>query len=289
MFTPDENRGLRTLLYMKQQTQHDDMIDEQLRIMQYNVNKRREVMDSILNDISTKDFTILLIQEQYRQKHTNSLPIHQSWTLIEPTTRTNTPPRSAIYVNNKKLPFTSYEHIPISHTDVTAISVTPKPPLLQPTLIINVYNSHDQTLPASLHTLLTQDVCLQNYGAVIIAGDFNLHHSLWNPQGYLVQEPEAEMLIDTMMNANLRPLLQAGTVTFPTNNKQGGTAIDLVWSNEEAENLIIKCHTIEANNDHTSDHLPMEITLNVCPKTIPPPAPPYNFEETNWELLRTQL
>jgi hypothetical protein len=92
-----------------------------------------------------------------------------------------------------------------------------------------------------------------------------------------------------MMEANLRPLLQAGTVTFPTNNEQGGTAIDLVWGNEEAENLIIKCHTVEANNDHASDHLPIEIILNICPKTVPPPTPPYNFEKTNWELLKTHL
>src|SRR5579859_1716668 len=80
------------------------MIDKQLRIMQYNVNKRKEVIDSILNDTATKDFAILLIQEQYRQKYTNSPPIHQSWTLIEPTVKADTPPRSAIYVNNKKFP-----------------------------------------------------------------------------------------------------------------------------------------------------------------------------------------
>src|SRR5579859_6231271 len=91
-----------------------------------------------------------------------------------------------------------------------------------------------------------------------------------------------------MMEANLRPLLQAGTVTFPTNNEQGGTAIDLVWGNEETENLIVKCHTIEANNDHASDHLPIEIILNTCPKTVPP-APPYNFEKTNWDLLKIHL
>jgi len=127
--------------------------------MQYNVNKRKEVIDSILNDTgydtATKDFPILLIQEQYRQKYTNSLPIHQSWTVIEPTTKAGAPPRSAIYINNKKLPPTSYEHIPINHADITAISIVPKPPLWKPTLIINIYNSHNQTLPTALHTHLT--------------------------------------------------------------------------------------------------------------------------------------
>jgi hypothetical protein len=110
-------------------------------------------------------------------------------------------------------------------------------------LIVNIYNSHDQTLPASLQTHLTRELCLQDYGAIIVAGDFNLHHPLWNPQGYLVQEPEAETLIDPMMEASLHPLMHAGTVTFPTDNEQGGMAIDLVWGNEEAESLIIKCQT----------------------------------------------
>src|SRR5947199_4955709 len=211
-----------------------------LKIMQYNVNKRREVVDSILNDAQTKDYSLLLIQEQYRIKLTNSPPIHQSWTLIELTTRNTIPPRTAIYINNKKLPPTAYEHIPINHSDITTISIAPNPPLVKPTLIINVYNSHEQSLPQRILHILTHEISLDKYEAVLVVGDFNLHHPLWNHEGYHRQDPEVDILIVAMMEAHLHPLLPAGTVTFPTNNEQGGTSIDLVWGNDDAENLIIK-------------------------------------------------
>jgi len=58
----------------------------QLRILQYNVAKSREITDSVLNDKLTSQYTVLLLQEQYWSSYQKSSPLHQSWTLIEPTT-----------------------------------------------------------------------------------------------------------------------------------------------------------------------------------------------------------
>jgi len=196
--------------------------------MQYNVNKSKTITDSILNDKSTKEFTLILTQEPPQLQHNRSPPTHESWTLIEPTLKTDGPPRTAIYVNNRKLPPALFEHILILHRDITTIGIAPNPPQTKPMLIINLYNSHEQTLPGTLHTHLTRDICLQDYGAIIVAGDFNLHHPLWNPLGYYDQSAEAETLIEAMIEADLRPLLPPGTITFPFRNAQGGTAIDLV-------------------------------------------------------------
>jgi len=69
----------------------------------------------------------------------------------------------------------------------------------------------------------------QEYDAILVARDFNLHHPLWNPIGYINQEPQAEILMEVMMEANLRTLLPPGMVIFPTANESGGTTIDLVW------------------------------------------------------------
>src|SRR5579859_383311 len=287
--TSDQSNYLGAIPSMIRQRQADTTIDDYLRIMQYNVNKSKTITHSILNDDTTKDFTLILVQEPPRLRHNRLPPLHQSWTLIESTTRSNDPPRTAIYINNRKLPPASFEHIPISHGDITAISIAPNPPQIKPTLIINIYNSHEQTLPGTIHTHLTRDVHLPDYGATIIAGDFNLHHPLWNPPGYLDQDPEAEILIEAMMRMDFRPLLPAGSITFPLRNNSGGTAIDLVWGNEEAENLIIKCHTITNQNDHGSDHLPIEIVLEAAPKTITPTNPPYNFAKTSLDLLKSIL
>ena len=115
---------------------------------------------------------------------------------------------------------------------------------------------------------------MQDYEVILVVGDFNLHHPLWNHTGYVNQELQAETLVDVMMDTNLKPLLHPGRVTFPIVNESGGTAIDLVWGNEMAENIIIKCHTTEHTNDHRSDHYPIEILLELNSKDPRPTTLP---------------
>ena len=74
------------------------------KILQYNLNKSRLTTDSLLNDPDSQSITILALQEQHYSPYLNSSLIHHSWTLIEPLTPSETPPRSAIYINNKLLP-----------------------------------------------------------------------------------------------------------------------------------------------------------------------------------------
>ena len=57
-----------------------------------------------------------------------------------------------------------------------------------------------------------------------MAGDFNLHHPLWNPPNYKNQDSEADMLINIISQRKLKPMLPAGIITFP----RAKTAINLV-------------------------------------------------------------
>jgi ribonuclease HI/endonuclease/exonuclease/phosphatase family metal-dependent hydrolase len=262
-----------------------------LRIMQYNVAKTLHVMDSILNDDKTKDYDILLLQEPCRNYNQTTPLLHPAWTAIEPTHLTDNPPRAAIYLNRNKRLTSTVEQIPIPHEDILAISIPSKRPFEQPTLIVNLYNdSATHTTTDQLHRILLRHLEIEKYDVVIVAGDFNLHHALWNPVGYTAQDAAAETLVETMMETNLRPLLPPGTITHPARHPaESDTAIDLVWGNENAEGILIKCHTVELNNDHTSDHLPIEIVLDVCPKILPPTIPPYDYNKTNWELIKIEL
>lgn len=56
-----------------------------LDLKRHNVSnlKCKGVIDSILTKTQTKEYSLLLIQEQYGTKLTNSSPLHQSWTHIE--------------------------------------------------------------------------------------------------------------------------------------------------------------------------------------------------------------
>ena len=255
-----------------------------IAILQYNLNKNRSTTYSVLNDPTSSRYAILLLQEQYFSSYTNSSLTHHSWTLIESTRAGDNPPRAAIYVNNNILPPHSYQPIPMEVPDSAALAVQLAEEQ-HPTLVINVYNTKNTPRLAELRTQLQKHLRNNTYAGVIIAGDFNLHHPLWNPPGYAGHDSEADLLIDIISQVRLRPMLPAGTVTFP----RAKTAIDLVWGNAYVEDRIIKCRIASAC-DHGSDHYPIETILNLHPCPYGPEAQqPYNYNKTDWNVFQEKL
>src|SRR5436190_19227918 len=122
------------------------MTRKELRILQCNLNKCRETTDSILN-LDTSQFDILAVQEQHYAPLLKSSLLHQSWTLIESTTRPESPPpRSVIYINNNLLPTSAFRKIDLPINDVTAIELLSDTPQNKPTLLMNIYNPGDHPI-----------------------------------------------------------------------------------------------------------------------------------------------
>ena len=156
---------------------------QELRILQNNLHKNRERTHGILNDPDIARYTTLMLQEQYWSPYTKCSPLHQSWTLFEPTLTSDRPPRAATYTNNKQLSASRISQVPVPSSDVVAIEITP-PDSQKPTLLINIYNPCDESVLATVHTHLLQKFRAHNYGIIIMGGDFNCHHPMWNPRGY---------------------------------------------------------------------------------------------------------
>jgi ribonuclease HI len=232
---------------------------------------------SILNDADTKQYAILMLQEQHWSTFTKSSPIHNSWTLIEPAVLDKQQPRAAIYTNNKLISPSHVTPISLPFKDVAAVALNTKN--TKPSLFINVYNPCEMGILSDLHTYLRTNIKRQDYDLIILAGDFNSHHPLWNPPGYLRHDAEGDALIDLAAALGLTLMLPPGTVTYPN----AGTTIDLVWGNSEATNCMMSCKVAE-KHDHTSDHLPIETTL-VLPTSTPQLPSPYNYVKTNWQKL----
>ena len=57
--------------------------ENSIAILQYNVAKNLSRTHSLLNDPSSSKYNMLIVQEQYWSKYTESAPVHRSWTLIE--------------------------------------------------------------------------------------------------------------------------------------------------------------------------------------------------------------
>ena len=254
------------------------LANNELRILQNNLHKSKERTHSILNDPDTKQYEILLLQEQYWSAFMKSSPIHHAWTLFEPTTNNNEQPRTAIYVNN--LLTASQVVLPIN--DITAIQLIITDS--KPALIINVYKPCDRNIIPELHKLIQTHLNINDYGTILIAGDFNSHHPLWNPNEYTRHDEEADSLIEMMIELELNLLLPPGTITYP----QAGTAIDLIWGNDEATQRIIKCQ-IAKEHDHGSDHLPIETIIALHIKEENRPLSPYNYVKTNWKQFNDRL
>jgi len=82
-----------------------------------------------------------------------------------------------------------------------------------------------------------------------------------------------------MAALGLNLTIPAGTATH-----RSGTAIDLVWGNDATANAILCCGIADFN-DHGSDHLPIETTLDLTPRTAVQDTPGYNFSKADWKLM----
>jgi len=254
----------------------------QIAILQNNVHKSKERTNSILNDPDTKHYAILMLQEQYWSAYTKSSPIHHAWTLIESTAiNDNGQPRTAIYVNNNLFPASKITPMALPINDVTAITLNTLHE--KPSLFVNIYNPCDKNILSELQEHLRKNFNTRDYNMIIIGGDFNTHHPLWNPNGYMRHDDEANTLVDMMAELGMNLLLPSGTITYPS----AGTAIDLVWGNNEAVNKTITCRIAE-EHDHGSDHLPIEIKVALQIEETKS-KPSYNYTKTDWKELKSKV
>ena len=195
-------------------TESDDT--NTIAILQYNIRKNLERTHSILSDPSSSKFTMLMIQEQHWSKRTESAPLHTgSWTLIESRAYPNRNPRSAIYINNRKLHSSAFRIITFPFPDVTAVAINTTDND-KPSLFINVYNPGDENLITPLMEHLQQNVDPSQYHAIIMAGDFNLHHPLWNPPQYIRRDTQADELIDGMLEQGMQLIIPPWDDHIPT-------------------------------------------------------------------------
>jgi len=257
------------------------MSTTQLRILQNNLHKNKERTHGILNDPDMKNYTILMLQEQYWFPYTKSSPIHHSWALFEPSIQnTERAPRAAIYVNKNQLPAAKISQLPMPSSDVVVIQISASQ---KPILLINIYNPCNESVLTTVHTYL-QSLRNQDYEFIIMGGDFNCHHPMWNPQSYTRHDEEADTLVDLAADLGLSLMIPPGTITYPN----AGTAIDLVWGNNPAVHNVLKCQIAE-NQDHGSDHLPIETILDINAEKTVLNEPGFNYAKANWDQFKNQL
>lgn len=268
----------------------------QLRILQWNVGKRREPQLSLLNDRNTQLYAVLLIQEPNnftpKDQDTPIVPSHHYWEPILPHTRIlgayGKRFRSMIYVQKRE----SFQQIEVDSPDLTAVVL--KRGSLR-ILCISAYTAQTSSPAESLTVLQTNIKLIEDTISktranhpdiqIVIGGDFNRHDTLWGKVAS-GRAGEGEPILQLILDYQLWSALPQGTVTYHNNGNTHQSTIDLMLVPVGWRQTVQWCKTLP---DHASDHRPISLATQLIEDTPPKEYRFGSFNNADWEEIREAL
>ncbi|KAH8913751.1 hypothetical protein BT69DRAFT_1344167 [Atractiella rhizophila] len=151
--------------------------------------------------------------------------------------------RSVILVNANTRSGSSTHPVTSPSPEISAVKID-FPPLTF--IFVNIYNAADlmsetlNTLNLFIQQLRREYASIENF-LLYVGGDFNLHHNLWNQEGYFRRDPKTDDLLERLTEEGLELRSEQGIITWAARESQ--TVIDLVFLNTEAEDLVEQCIT----------------------------------------------
>ncbi len=158
---------------------------------------------------------------------------------------------------------------------------------IQTLRLINVYNS------CSLFIIFTEESftishlneLIKNDCEQLIVEDFNLHHSHWEDRRCFTHHIVTDALLDIVINARLKLLLESGTITKEIHNQL--TTINLAFDSEKIQFMIHKCE-MRTDLHQKSDYL--LIVTKLCLRTSFMQLTTHRlWKKINTEALNTHL
>jgi hypothetical protein len=230
------------------------LVRQELRILQYNVQKSREVvLANLFQDQRVTEYDILAIQEPWRNPFINTSynPLKEHFQL---TYLDDAATRVCFFVNKRIDPSTW--NVTFNTKDIITLAINSGQN--NKLHIINVYN---ETTTNTLQDLRETSSRLDPQDEIILLGDFNLHHPLWSPtttrrRGYS-SRTLTQPLITILEDFQLQLLTVPDTIT--RRGHTGTSTIDLSFATEEIASRVTYCR-IDTRLDNDSDHLPIEVT-----------------------------
>lgn len=238
-------------------------------ILQLNCHHSQDVFDSLFSSDLTNLYSVLLLQEPHVNRK-DFLPQNQnSWTLISPTPAAlNEKSRPCVCIYIRKDLNAVINPIHSESRDIVACEITIKKLTF---LILNVYNEPRTFLGFEAFERLMSTVPLTSLLLPIICTtDSNLHSAIWNPDHSTTQDKAADSLVELMTKWSLSLRSPVGIPTFGVGlGHTKGTSIDLVWVNENFNDILQACFIDEDSlTNHFSDHRAL-ITIVGTPGSDP--------------------
>ena len=261
-----------------------------MQVLQLNMQKRREVQHSVMNDERLGGYAALVASEPYvfeMEGKVRTSPMgHQSWTAILPSERHSGrwAVRSMLWVRKD----IECEQVRVPSADLTVILLRLPD---RSVLLASVY-VEGGSVAALDETIRLLDNAISEahrHGGprldIVVAGDFNRHDQLWGGDEVLPsRQGEADPIIDFMNRWSLESLLPRDTKTWQ--NATRATTIDLMLASQELASNVLRCKVHDT--EHGSDHRAIETALDV---DIPVHAtqPRLLFKNAPWKAIRERI
>lgn len=266
-------------------------------ILQLNCHRSPAVFHSLFNDPSNANRHIIMMQERAIYLHSGFPMANPNWVQylsstpppLDPNAPLTAPRCRCVTYVNKKIQSHFISQSNSQSSLVVALKIVPSP-ASSPINLINAYLP-----PGCDHVSQTLSPApkLATVGPTLLGMDSNLHYSTWNPPNYLHTHRLAEDLIHLAAAHHLILRSELGVPTFyVTSDRLTNTTIDLIWVNEEANDLATACTTdTSLKHSYSSDHAAILTTLDLPESTTPLPSskPKRNWKKMNKDLLATHL
>lgn len=264
---------------------------EGLRIIQHNCRRSTNIMQSMLNSALNKT-EIIFLQEPWVSKENNTIT-HPGFQPIITNLKEKRKNRIRVLTFiSKNIPFEiSNREDLINDEDCQIIDLKSKE--FGEIRIFNIYNERRQNTQNGEYTVnrLYNKINLHCTKKTLLIGDFNAHHSLWNP-GIKVNL-RSEKIIELIENKNLQLINRKGIAThyYARKNKTGSSIIDLSFATFNLKELITSWR-IDEEMDTGSDHEVISIKIKPNNNNLvdnPTSTNKFNWNKTDWDKFKKEL
>ena len=254
----------------------------ELKIVQYNVHKSRDVMILLTADKSVAKYDVLAIQEPAKNPtiHATYCESNSAFRPLYPTNRHT----RACFLINKRLPL-EYWSVEFPGPDLAILTLRLPG---RTVTITNVYSqpvaAHQKDENSPIYRL--PDI-LERAGEHILVGDFNLHHPTWSGNAQTRASRMAYDLLALTDHVELVLVTPPGLITWRrSENSSSSSTIDLMFLSKTLAQHLVSCQ-VDNTLQHGSDHRP--VAAHLTPPTDGPlrlPGPRRLWKRTDKEAVR---
>jgi hypothetical protein len=205
------------------------------QIWQQNVAKSNTAQHDLLAKANPSEWDIIALQEPYLD-HLGLTCANSHWNVLYPSNKNlknQNRTRSVILISTK-IDSSQIQQININSSNITAVKITTNTCAI---IIINIYNDihHNQSIDTLAEQWAANKnnwISNHNTTELLLLGDFNRHHSIWEPStNDHLKSPDRMLnpLLDLIVNMRLEMVLPCNIPTLEARSTGSWTRPDNVW------------------------------------------------------------